>query len=154
MFHRHPFLSLATFAYLGLVGLVTLTPETHAPVPIGLAARVLEALHWRGYALWLDLPRLEFLANIAMFVPVGMFLLLLFGAGLWWVSGLSSFLLTNAIEIAQRGIPGRVSDPRDIVANTLGALIGIVVTLILTMPATLRRRRRRLERERAAQYGY
>jgi glycopeptide antibiotics resistance protein len=153
MFHRHPFLSLVTFAYMGFVGLVTLTPETHAPIPLGIAARVLEALHWRGYALWLDLPRLEFLANIAMFVPIGVFLLLLVGAERWWLALFLPFFLTAFIETAQRGIPGRVPDPRDVLANTMGGIAGVVLAMILTLPATLRRQRRR-RRERAAQFGY
>lgn len=143
MFHRHPFLSLVTFAYLGFVGWVTLTPASRAPIPLGLATRILDALHRRGYAEQLTMDRLEFLANVAMFVPVGVFLLLLFGAGGWWLAGISSFVMTSAIETIQRSIPGRVSDPRDVLANTVGALIGIAVALVLTMPATLRRRRRR-----------
>jgi VanZ family protein len=143
MFHRHPFLSLCTFVYLGFVGWVTLTPASEAPIPLAFAVRVLDALHRRGIAETLTINRLEFLANIGMFVPVGVFLLLLFGTGLFWVAGISSFVLTSAIETVQRSIPGRVSDPRDVVANTLGALIGIAIAVVLTLPATLRRRKRR-----------
>jgi len=150
MFHRHPFLSLVTFAYLGFVGWVTLTPAASAPIPLKLAVRVLDALHRRGYLETLTMDRLEFLANIGMFIPVGVFLLLLFGTGLFWVAGISSFVLTSAIETIQREIPGRVSDPRDVVANTLGALIGIAVAVVLTLPATLRRRKRK--RAEAAYY--
>jgi len=151
MFHRHPFLSLVTFAYLGFVGWVTLTPAANAPIPLALAVRVLDAFHRRGYFEQITLSRLEFLANIAMFVPVGVFLLLLFGTGLFWVAGISSFVLTSAIETVQREIPGRVSDPRDVIANTLGALIGIAIAVILTLPATIRRRRRK--RAELAYYG-
>ena len=43
MFHRHPFLSVLTFAYLGFVGLVTLTPASTQPCRVaesaGLPAR-------------------------------------------------------------------------------------------------------------------
>ena len=49
MFHRHPFLSLLTFAYMGFVGLVTLTPEARAPIPVGLVARILDALHYEKH---------------------------------------------------------------------------------------------------------
>jgi VanZ family protein len=51
--------------------------------------------------------------------------------------------LTSAIETAQRSIPGRVSDPRDVVANSLGTVVGVALALVLTLPGTLRRRRRR-----------
>lgn len=151
MFHRHPFLSLVTGGYLVFVGWLTLTPQPIDPNQQRLIERVLDALHRRGYVESIDYSRFEFLANIAMFVPIGMFLLLLFGAGGWWLAGIGSFALTAMIEIAQQQIPGRVSDERDLVANTLGGLIGIVIALVLTLPATLRRReRKRYRRERAA----
>ena len=51
--------------------------------------------------------------------------------------------MTSFIEIAQRSIPGRVPDERDLVANGLGAVIGVLVALVLTLPDTLRRRRQR-----------
>ncbi|MCW2850807.1 MAG: hypothetical protein JWM84_471 [Nocardioides sp.] len=141
--HRHPLLSLLTGGYLAFVAWLTLTPQPLGPDDQQLIVRALDALHRRGYAESIDYARLEFLANIALFVPIGMFLLLLFGAGQWWLAGIGSFLLTAAIETAQRQIPGRVSDDRDLLANTMGGLVGIAVALVLTMPATLRRRRRR-----------
>lgn len=150
MLHRHPFLSLLTGAYLVFVGWLTLTPQPIGPNQQELILRILDGLHRRGYAERLDYNRLEFLANIGLFVPIGMFLLLLFGAGFWWLAAIGSFAMTAFIEKAQQYIPGRVSDERDIVANTLGALIGIAIALVLTMPATLRRRRARRARRLAA----
>jgi VanZ family protein len=45
------------------------------------------------------------------------------------------------IESVQREIPGRVSDPRDVAANSIGMFIGVVVAVVLTLPAEIRRRR-------------
>src|SRR5262245_25939436 len=150
MFHRHPFLSLVTGGYLVFVAWLTLTPEPIGPDQQQFIQRVLDGLHRRGYAETLDYSQLEFLANVALFVPIGVFLLLLFGAGGWWLAAIGSFAMTAVIETLQQGIPGRVSDDRDLMANTIGALIGIVIALLLTLPATLRRRdRKRYERERA-----
>jgi VanZ family protein len=143
MFHRHPLLSLVTGTYLAFVAWLTLTPLAMGPDQQERVARLLDGLHRRGYAESIDYNRLEFLANIGLFVPVGMFLLLLFGAGGWWLAAIGSFALTAFIETAQTQIPGRVSDERDLVANTVGGLIGIAVALVVTLPATLRRRRRR-----------
>lgn len=145
MLHRHPFLSLVTGAYLLFVGWLTLSPQPIGPGEQTLIARGLAALHERGYAESLDYDRLQYVANIALFVPVGMFLLLLFGAGGWWLAAIACFAMTCGIEVAQQHIPGRVSDINDVVANTLGGVIGVAVALVLTMPATLRRRRRRRE---------
>jgi len=149
--HRHPFLSVLTGGYLLFVAWLTLTPQPIGPDQEAFILRVLDGLHRRGYAQSIDFDRLEFLANIALFVPIGIFLLLLFGAGGWWLAAIGSFAMTAFIETAQQAIPGRVSDERDLIANTIGALIGIAIALILTLPATLRRReRKQYERQRAA----
>lgn len=149
MFHRHPFLSLLTFAYLGGVGWLTLTPEPVDDRSQQLLLRVLARLQAYDDLAWLTFARAEFLANIALFVPVGLFLLLLFGSRGWWVAVIAGFLMTSAIETAQRSIPGRVPDPRDIVANTAGAVVGVLIGLVLTYPATRRRRRARAARRDA-----
>ena len=146
MLHRHPVLSLLTGGYLAFVAWVTLTPQSYAAQHISIIYRVLDVFHRHGYLLSIDDTRMEFLANIALFVPVGMFLLLLFGTRLWWLAVGASFALTCAIELAQRSIPGRVSDERDLISNGLGAIIGVVIALVLTAPAALRRRRQRLRR--------
>ena len=149
MLHRHPLLSVVTLAYLGFVGWLTLTPGSAAPTSSALAMRVLARLQRVEELSWLTYGRAEFLANIALFVPVGVFLLLLFSPRFWWIAAAAGLAMTSLIETAQRSIPGRVPDERDIVANTLGALVGILVGLVLTLPATLRRnRRRRAEQQR------
>lgn len=150
VFHRHPFLSLLTFAYLGFVGLVTLTPASRQPNYGGIASEILSRLEayprLDPLSSRLSIGRIEFLANIGMFVPLGVFLLLLVGARLWWVAFAAGVVLTSMIESLQRSIPGRVSDPRDVVANSLGMFVGIVLALLLTWPATRRRRRSRTQR--------
>src|SRR5689334_4121707 len=94
MLHRHPFLSLVTGGYLVFVAWLTLTPQPIGADQQDLIMRGLDALHRRGYAESIDYNRLEFLANIGLFVPIGMFLLLLFGAGGWWIAAGGSFALT------------------------------------------------------------
>ncbi len=147
MLHRHPFLSLLTLVYLGFLGLVTLTPGSEQPDYSGLAGRVLARLQrypdLEPITSRLSIERIEFLANIGLFVPLGVFLLLLVGTRLWFVALAAGIVLTSVIENVQRSIPGRVSDPRDVAANAIGMFIGVAVALVLTLPATLRRRRER-----------
>jgi glycopeptide antibiotics resistance protein len=137
--HRHPFLSVMTLAYLGFVAWVTLTPGSEAPTSSALAMRVLARLERFDGMSWLTYYRAEYLANVALFVPVGLFLLLLFGTRYWWLAGVSAIVLTSFIETAQRSIPGRVPDQQDIAANTMGAVVGIVLGMLLTLPAAVRR---------------
>jgi len=145
MLHRHPVLSLLTLIYLGFVGLVTLTPASGQPDYSDLAARVLARLErypdLAPLTSRLSVERVEFLANIGLFVPLGVFLLLLVGTRLWLVALVAGVVLTSMIENIQRSIPGRVSDPRDVAANSIGMVIGIALGVVLTLPATRRRRR-------------
>lgn len=143
MLHRHPLLSLVTGAYLVFLGWLTLTPQASHRYEADLMVRILDALHRRGYAESIDYARFEFLANIALFVPVGVFLLVLFGSGGWWLAIAAAVAMTVGIESLQTQIPGRVPDDRDIVANGFGAVVGVAVGLVLTLPATLRRHRQR-----------
>lgn len=143
MLHRHPLLSLLTGGYLAFVAWLTLTPQATSVEHLSILYRVLDGLHRHGYLLSVTDSQWEFLANIALFVPVGMFLLLLFGTRLWALALAASFGLTAFIEFAQRSIPGRVPDDRDLLANGLGALAGVLVAVVLTLPGELRRRRQR-----------
>ena len=147
MLHRHPFLSLLTLLYLGFVGLVTLTPGSEQPDYSAWAARVLARLQrypdLDPLTSRLSVERVEFLANVGLFVPLGVFLLLLVGTRLWLVALAAGIVLTSMIENIQREIPGRVSDPRDVAANSIGMFVGIAIALVLTLPGTLRRRRER-----------
>ncbi|MFM9876227.1 MAG: VanZ family protein [Rhodoglobus sp.] len=131
MFLRHPILSAVTLGYLALVGWVTLSPQSSLQRG-SLLWRILELLEPVPGTQWLTFSRLEFLANIAMFVPIGLFLVLLLGRSRWWLAILLAVALTFAIEAAQQFVVGRVSDPRDLLANSLGAIIGTVIALAVT----------------------
>jgi VanZ family protein len=67
----------------------------------------------------------DVLLNVILFVP--------FGLTLGWRSRstsavtLTGFLLSTAIELTQRGIPGRDPSLSDIVFNTFGTLLGAVI---------------------------
>lgn len=132
MFLKHPILSALTLAYLGLVGWITLGPQ---PIDTDGDAWLWSLLRFFGRhdaTSWLTYQRVEFLANVAMFLPVGIFFLLLLGRRLWFVSVLMGVGLTASIEFAQLFIPGRVSDFRDIISNSLGAILGVLIALVLT----------------------
>ena len=70
--------------------------------------------------------------NVLMFVPAGVFLVLLLGRRFWWLAILVGIAMTGAIEFSQQFIANRVSDPRDLVANALGAIAGAFIALALT----------------------
>ncbi len=149
MFRRHPLLSVVTFVYLGIVGWLTLGPQPLDDEANGLLFRVLAYLDRFPSTAWVNYNLVEFTANIAMFVPVGLFFLLLLGRSYWFVAVLAGVGLTVAIETAQLFLPERVSDPRDLASNSIGALIGVITALILTTPKA-RRLKREADARRAA----
>lgn len=131
MFARHPFLSVVTVAYLALVGWLTLTPQSEDS-PDGLLWQVALFFDRHAATEWITFNLLEFTANIAMFVPFGLLFVLLLGRRRWWLAILLGVALTIGIEFAQQFIPNRVSDPRDILSNSMGATIGTLLALALT----------------------
>jgi glycopeptide antibiotics resistance protein len=132
MFRRHPVLSTLTVVYLALVAAITLGPRPFDGRTESLVYRIVDLLARWETTSWITYERLEFGANIAMFVPIGVFFLLLLGRRRWWLAILVAAALTVGIETAQLAIPGRVSDPRDLLANTSGAVGGVVLGLVLT----------------------
>ena len=150
MFRQHPLLTVVTFAYLAVVGWITLGPQPLDDSNDSLIWLLLAFFSRHASTDWITYALLEFWANVAMFVPVGLFFLLLLGRRRWWLAIALGVLLTCGIEFAQLWLPDRVSDPRDILANSVGAFVGVVAALIVTWPAAVRRARERRLEARAA----
>ncbi|KAA9130654.1 VanZ family protein [Microbacterium caowuchunii] len=89
---------------------------------------------------------LEFLANVVLFVPAGALALLWLGrrAGWWWAAAIG-LALSGTIEGVQAlMLADRVADVRDLLANTLGSVLGalIVRTVLRTGRGSASRRDR------------
>jgi hypothetical protein len=82
------------------------------------------------------------LLNIALFVPLAVVLTL--GGRGPWATLLAAMLLSAGVELAQLASPGRYATLGDIVFNTLGAGVGIL--LVLSLPWWLLPPRRRAAR--------
>ena len=118
-----------SIAYVALVVIARLVPlpvdSEHEEQPGG----VLNITNWFAAATWARGVTTELLLNVVVFIPIG----LIAGRFLrsWGLRILLPIALAFAIEAIQLPIPYRVSDPRDIAANTIGALIGIAVVWIV-----------------------
>lgn len=124
-----PFAVLAA-AYLGIVALVTLGPTPWRTRPTQSDYDVLSPATWLDPDTWTRVASPEFIANILLFVPVGLLLRLALPRLTWVGAVLLGGAVSVAIEVLQTLGP-RVSDPRDVVANSIGALIGAVVAALL-----------------------
>lgn len=98
-----------------------LVPLTSSPVGEKMGAHLL-------ISIW---------GNILVFVPVGMAVTLATSTysrcwALLWGT-LAGFGLSLSVELVQLLIPSRYTDWRDLWLNTLGALLGAVVGVVLTV---------------------
>jgi len=107
------------------------------PTPVdessrGLLFRVLRLLHRHGLPDFIGYNYVEFSANIAMFVPLGLLVALLLGPRWWWAAFFACAALSVSIEIYQYlALPDRYATVRDVVANSTGGAIGTLLAVLL-----------------------
>ncbi|MHA6695796.1 VanZ family protein [Homoserinimonas sp. A520] len=130
---RRPLLAVATACYLAWVGWLTLGPQPLDANGRGLLHRIIRYLSGENTLDWITYALVEFTANVVLFVPVGVLFVLLLGWRRWWLAALLGIALTASIEFVQLFLPDRVTDPRDLTSNSIGAGIGVV--LVLTVNA-------------------
>lgn len=120
-------------AYLGILGILVLTPLSFARIVAVLGDALNTALAGvlggvlgpGGFGSgWV-----EFAANIVLFVPFGLLVVLLFRRFWWGV--VAALALSAAIELVQAVIPSRTASLRDVVANVAGASVGAVIAWLI-----------------------
>ncbi|MEQ6898750.1 VanZ family protein [Microbacterium sp. KR10-403] len=133
-------LTALTLGYLWAVGWMTLRAQPYgSDIATGLD-RLLAWFAEHASTAWITFDRVEFAANVAMFVPLGILAVLWFGVRGWWSAPVLGALVSTAIESTQALLLStRVPDVRDIVANTLGAVIGMLLMLLLAFLLAPRR---------------
>ncbi|AMB59396.1 VanZ family protein [Microterricola viridarii] len=125
-------------AYLVALALIVFTPGSDAERVTGILASVAHAVEAWGVPFELGYGVLEFGANIVLFVPFG--LLLGMNAPLWhpWLVVATGLATSCLIEFVQLGLPSRFSTASDLLANTLGTVLGVAL-LALWRQAAARR---------------
>lgn len=134
-----PFGVLA-IGYLVVVGMLTLGPTLWRTRPASDDYDVLSLSTWLDPDTWVRFGSPEFVANILLFVPLGLLLRLAVPRATWFGATVFGAAVSVAIEVLQVWTP-RVSDPRDIVANTLGTLGGALLGSVVGLVASAAERR-------------
>jgi glycopeptide antibiotics resistance protein len=131
--------------WLSAVYLVALALITQWPTPMdsgttNTITTVLAWFHAHGVPQWVNYELIEFTANIALFLPVGLLGVVLVGVDRWWLTVVAGLLLSSVIELNQLlFLPSRFPTPIDVLANTTGAVLGALVA-VLAIDAASRRR--------------
>ena len=86
---------------------------------------------------WFDYGLIEAAANVALFVPLGLLVTLLLPARLWWLVPLACLAVSALIEGGQGLLlPDRFPSLQDVVANTMGGVIGVTLAALGKIAAT------------------
>ena len=117
-------LVVVSTVYVALVLWITLRPLPWAIEGNQTAWGVLNPAAWTDADAWVSGRPIEILANVAMFLPAGILAGLLLRGPMRLIAPLA---LTVMIEVGQIFLNDRISHPRDLVANALGAVIGLIV---------------------------
>ena len=126
------------FAATGLalcIGVVLFATMSPAPLDQGYSSsieRLLGVLHRNGVPTWFGYNRLEFSANVLMFLPVGFLLTLLLPRKAWWLAILICLGLSGAIEYTQSVLlTERFATILDVIANSSGAIVGVIMAVTI-----------------------
>ena len=125
-----------------VIGWVTLRPQRVDESAGASLLAVLGRLQARGLPTWVDYAFVESTANVVMFLPYGALLAALLPARLWWLAVALPASTSVLVETVQHLLlPQRFASGWDVVANTAGAAVGVV---LMRLVAARRRHRVRM----------
>jgi VanZ family protein len=123
--------------WIALLYLVALTLIAFWPTPVdrdlqGAIGAFVTWLHGHGVPDRFGYSTIESSANVVLFVPVGLFVVILAGARRWWLGPMVGALVSALIEFGQLiFLPARFATLNDVAANTLGAILGTVLAVVV-----------------------
>ena len=126
--NRRP-LRLIAAAYAAVVLWATIGPAPWRTSGNQLEGGILNPDAWTAPVTWTTGYLSEMAFNVAIFIPVGVLAALLIQRRRWPLAFVAGFAFTLLIELVQVPETDRISDPRDLVMNTAGAVFGVFIVL-------------------------
>ena len=134
------FTVIVAVAYLLVLAMIAFWPTPVDRPVSGSLGSVIAWLHAHGMPSFIGYNKIEFSANILLFTPFGY--IAAAWTGKWWHALSAGLAASCIIELGQALIlPNRVASLLDILANTMGAVLG---ALILALVNAMHRRHQRL----------
>ncbi|WP_165314437.1 VanZ family protein [Agromyces protaetiae] len=117
--------------YLVVLGFIVFLPARSARRVTGIVGWAADVVASYGAPREPAAIVFEFLANIALFVPFGALIVLAWPKLGVWPPIVAALVVSTVIELVQLGLPSRVATISDVVANTTGAAIGVLLVMAL-----------------------
>ncbi|PRY64315.1 VanZ like protein [Glaciihabitans tibetensis] len=129
--YLHRISRVVLVGYLAVAALIVFWPTpVDRPVHGQVAAAVTSAQQAGATAVTYN--TVEIAANVALFVPLGVLLVLVFVRMPWWLAIAICAALSALVELGQRVfIAERFASPIDIAANTAGGALGVVAAVLM-----------------------
>lgn len=129
---RYAIIAALAVGYGTFLAFVVFWPSPIDQPVQSLLARAIAELHERGVPTFVDYAFIEAAANVLLFIPVGLLFGLLLPLRWWPVALLLGPALSGVIEVAQRYLlEERYSTIHDVIANSIGATIGVSLAVVL-----------------------
>lgn len=129
---RHHLGLTLVVAYGAIVLLATMWPT---PLDQGFESsitKLLDVLHRNGVPEWFGYHKLEFSANVGMFIPLGFLVSMLLPVRVWWLALIICPGISVGIELTQAyALSARFATISDVISNSIGALIGALLAVVL-----------------------
>ena len=127
---RKPLALISLASYLVILIVTTLWPKPVDGEGI-LATITRELLRFTSnisWLHWIQYNQLEAIANVVLYIPLGIFLVLFLNKTKLWVLCLIPILISLLAEGSQRlFLPDRYATANDVFFNALGGVIGILI---------------------------
>lgn len=118
--------------YPVLLGAVVLWPSPVDRPARGFLESTLADLYRQGLPLWVDYALLEWGANVALFLPLGLLMGLLLPRRWVWLAVLCGVAVSIGVETVQDAfLPQRYATVNDVLANSLGSAVGALLAYLL-----------------------
>lgn len=127
---RYLLVGVLAVLYGAFLALVAFWPTPIDDPVADLLKRLISELHERGMPSFIDYRFVEFLGNVALFVPIGALIGLALPRRRWVAMLLCGPALSTAVELVQRHfLSDRYASLSDIIANSIGSTLGVLIAL-------------------------
>lgn len=124
-------------AYVLAVLLIVFWPTPVDRPAAGTLQETLSWLHRHGMPGFVNYNFVEFSANVAMFVPMGLIASAVFRKA--WLGIVAGALASTLIELGQALLlPDRFASGLDVLANSMGSAVGAMLFVLLVAPRMAR----------------